>query len=257
MTAPRPAEPHERSGPGGPRMSFLEHLDELRRRLTWAFAGVIVGVLACWAEADRILAFLLDPIERSMGPLAVIRPAEAFMNKIKAAFVGGLFVGLPWVFYQLWRFVSPGLYPRERRWVIPFVAAGSVLFLAGAAFCYAVAMPAAVGFLASQGARFRSSVTVDSAFSFATKMIFGLGLVFELPLAAFLLARLGLVTPRWMWRKLDIAVFVCFLAAAVLTPTPDVMTMTIFALPMIALYLLSIAVAFFAAPRRGRRDRSE
>jgi len=252
MTAPhREPEPRGRAE-GGPRMGFLEHLDALRRRLTWAFLGVLVGVLGAWWQADRILAFLLGPVERAMGPLAVIRPAEAFLNKIKAAFVGGIFVALPWIFLQLWLFVAPGLYPRERRWVIPIVVSASLLFALGAAFCYAVALPAAAGFLAAQAGRFRSNITVDAAFGFATKLMFGSGLVFELPLAAFALARFGLVTARWMWRKLDIAVFLCFLAAAILTPTPDVMTMTIFALPMVGLYLLSILVAWAAAPRRRR-----
>jgi sec-independent protein translocase protein TatC len=197
------------------------------------------------------LKFLLDPVENAMGPLAVIRPAEAFMNKMKAALVGGIFLALPMVFYQLWRFISPGLYRREKRWVLPVMTAGTALFLAGAAFCYKVAMPAAVGFLASQGKAFKSMVTVDSAFSFSTKLLFGLGLVFEMPLVVFALARLGLVSARFLWRKFDIAIFIIFVVAAVVTPTPDVITQTIFALPMIGLYLISIAVAWFARRKPG------
>ena len=262
--APRPAggaggagEEGGPAGDGGPRMSFLEHLDELRRRLLFCFVAALAGLVACWFVADRILAFLLDPVAHAMGPLAVIRPAEAFMAKVKASFVGGIFVALPIFFWQLWAFVSPGLYPRERRWVVPVMVVGTVLFLAGAAFCYWIAMPAAVDFLASQGEQFEFHVTVDYAFSFAAKLLLGLGVVFEMPLVVFALARLGLVSARFLWRKLDIAIFVCFVVAAVITPTPDVMTMTLFAAPMIVLYLVSIVVAALADPfrreRKGRR----
>ncbi len=248
------------AGAGGPRMSFLEHLDELRRRLLFCFVAALVGLVACWFVADDILAFLLGPVAGAMGPLAVIRPAEAFMAKVKASFVGGIFVTLPVFFWQLWAFVAPGLYPRERRWVLPVMAAGTALFLAGAAFCYWIAMPAAVNFLASQGEQFEFHVTVDYAFSFAAKLLLGLGAVFEMPLVVFALARLGLVSARFLWRKLDVAIFICFVVAAVITPTPDVLTMSLFAAPMIVLYLVSILVAFLADPlarerRAARRER--
>jgi sec-independent protein translocase protein TatC len=235
---------------GGPRMSFLEHLDELRSRLLKIALAALLGLVASYAVADWILALLLDPIRDAMGQLAVIRPAEAFMNKVKAAFVGGLVLALPVLFYQLWAFIGPGLYPRERRWFVPVMMVGSLLFLAGAGFCYLVALPAAAGFLAEQGEQFNAQITVDSAFAFATKLLFGLGLVFELPLVIFALARLDLVTAGFLWKRIDIAVFICFLAAAILTPTPDAITMSLFALPMVTLYLISIGVAWLARPRR-------
>lgn len=237
----------------GKRMGFLEHLDELRRRLVWSFLVVLVGLIGCWTVADRILGFLLDPVTEAMGTLTVIRPAEAFLNKMKAALLGGLLVALPFVFYQAWAFVSPGLYRKEKRWVIPVITAGTGLFLLGAAFSYWYAVPYAARFLASQGEGFKMAVTVDSAFAFSSKLLLGLGAVFEMPMVVFALARLGLVTARFLWKKVDVAVFICFFIAAVITPTPDMMTMTIFALPMIGLYLISIGVAFFAQ----RRDPAE
>jgi sec-independent protein translocase protein TatC len=236
-------------------MPFLAHLDELRKRVMRAALGVLVGVAIGYAFADQILDFLLGPVHDGMGQLSVIRPAEAFINKLKAAFVGGIFVSLPWAFYQVWAFIAPGLYPRERRWVVPAVTAACTLFLVGAAFCYWIALPAAIGFLAEQGEQFESNVTVDYAFGFSTKLLFGLGFVFEMPLFILALARMGLVTPRSLWRKMDVATFVCFLVAAVITPTPDVITMSIFALPMIGLYVVGIGVAWIAAPRR--RDFTE
>lgn len=230
-------------------MSFLEHLDELRRRLVRVAIAILIALCIAFIFADQILNFLLAPVAHAMGRLAVIRPAEAFMNKMKAALVGGVFLALPVVFHQLWGFISPGLYRREKRWVGPVMTAGTALFLAGAAFCYWVALPTTVGFLASQGREYQSMVTVDSAFSFATKLLFASGFVFETPLVVFALARLGLVTARFLWRKFDIAIFVIFVIAAVVTPTPDIATQTIFALPMIGLYLLSIGVAWIARRR--------
>ena len=249
MSSPPVEETTPDAGESGARMGFLEHLDELRRRITWAAAAVMVGFVVAWVFSDRLLAFLLDPIQAAMGQLTVIRPAEAFMNKMKAALLGGIFLALPMILYQAWSFVAPGLYPRERRWIVPVISAGSLLFAAGAAFSYSVAVPAAAKFLAEQGTGYQSHITVDSAFSFASKLLLGLGLVFEMPLLALALARFGIVSARGLWKQLDKAIFAIFVLAAILTPTPDMMTMTIFALPMIALYLLSIGVAWLVQPR--------
>ena len=239
----------ERTGGGIRAMSFLAHLEELRRRIFWGAVGLIVAVAACYAVSDHILAFLLAPIEDAMGPLTVIRPAEAFMNKLKASLVGGVFVGLPWLAFQVWSFVAPGLYRRERRWVVPFVTCATALFLAGAAFCYWVALPTTMRFLAEQGEGFESSVTIDNAFAFSSKLLLGLGVCFELPLVTFVLSRLGIVTPPTLLRRIDIAIFACFLIAAIITPTPDILTMSLFAVPMILLYLLGVFVAWLAMPR--------
>ncbi len=242
----------EKEGSTGKQMPFLEHLDELRRRLLWASLGVVVGLGVCWVFSDELLIFLLKPIRDAYDTIVVIRPAEAFINKLKAALVGGIFLSLPWIFFQSWAFVAPGLYKRERRWVIPVMLVGTLLFVTGAGFCYVIALPKAVGFLASQGEQFESAITVDYAFAFSAKLLLGLGAVFELPLVVFALAKLDLVTARFLWKKLDVAIFLCFLIAAVITPTPDALTMTIFALPMVLLYVVSIGVAYFASPRRGK-----
>jgi sec-independent protein translocase protein TatC len=243
-------EKTEEERPGRGEMSFLEHLEELRKRLLLAALGVLVGVVACWVFAEQLLTMLLDPVRQAFGDLTIIRPAEAFLNKVKAAVVGGIFVSMPWIFYQVWAFIAPGLYKRERRWVIPVVLSATFLFAAGAGFCYVVALPAAAGFLADQGEIFSSNITVDYAFGFSTKLLLGLGVVFQLPLIMFALARMGLVTAGYLLKRIDIASFLCFLVAAIITPTPDIMTMTIFAVPMLLLYLVGIGVAFLAQPRR-------
>lgn len=244
--------PGEESASGeapGARMSFLEHLDELRARLFRAALAVAVGLVVGFYYSDEILAFLLAPVQDAMGTLAVTRPAEAFMNKMKAAMVGAIVLALPYLFFQLWGFISPGLYRREKRWVWPVVISGTLLFGCGVGFCYIVAMPTAVGFLAEQSKAFTNVVTVDSAFSFSSKLLLGAGAVFELPLVIFALARLRLVSAKLLWKRFDIAFLVIFIIAAVITPTPDVITQTVFALPMIGLYVLSIFVAWFARPR--------
>lgn len=258
-TEPREDENQRDSPKGTPgeagRMSFLEHLDELRKRLVRSALAVLLGLVVCWFFSEEILRFLLKPIEDAMGTLAVIRPAEAFMNRVKAAFVGSIFLSLPIIVFQAWSFVAPGLFPREKRWVLPVIFTGSLLFLVGAGFCYVVAMPAAVNFLAEMGEGYVSNITLDYAFGFATKLLLGLGLVFEMPLVVFALARLGMVSGRFLWKKIDIAVFLCFLVAAVITPTPDVMTMSLFALPMVLLYLISIGVAWVAGPKEPREEK--
>ncbi len=231
-------------------MGFLDHLDELRRRLFRAAVAVAIGLALSFYFSDVILTFLLKPVTDAVGQLAVIRPAEAFMNKMKAAMIGGLVLALPVIFYELWSFVAPGLYKRERRWVVPVITAGTVLFLVGALFCYAVAMPKAVGFLAEQSKGFTSMVTVDAAFGFSTKLLLAMGVVFEMPLVVFALAKLDLVTASFLWKKFDVAVFVIFVLAAIVTPTPDIITQTVFAVPMILLYAISILVAWLAAPPR-------
>jgi sec-independent protein translocase protein TatC len=233
-------------------MGFLEHMDELRRRLvrTVLVLAVTFGALFYWA--DTLLDLLLRPVEQAFGPLTVIRPAEAFLNKMKAALVGALFVSLPYFFFEFWGFVAPGLYPRERRLVLPGALAVSVFFAVGAAFCYWVAMPFATEFLFQQGKGYDQNITVDYAFSFSAKLLLGLGLVFEGPLVILVLARMGLITARFLLRKFQYAVLIIFIIAAIITPTPDVMTQTVFAVPMLLLYLLSIGLAWLVQPRERR-----
>ena len=226
------------------RMSFLEHLDELRSRLFKCLLAVAAGFFLCWTLSRPLLQWLLQPLTDAFSTLAVIRPAEAFLNRMKAAFVGGVFLSLPVIFYQFWAFLSPGLFSRERRAMLPFLGFSILFFLMGSAFSYHIAMPVAVRFLAEQGMGYEQNVTLDSAFNFATRMILGLGILFELPILIFFLSRLGIVTPRFLIYKFKYAVLVIFIIAAVITPTPDVITQAIFALPMIGLYWIGIAVSW-------------
>jgi sec-independent protein translocase protein TatC len=233
-------------------MSFLEHLDELRSRLFRI--AIVYGVLlaGCWFISDKILAFLMAPIREHLfagGDIVFLTLTEPFMVYMKASAIGALFVAAPYILWQLWRFVAPGLYKNERRGAALFIAFGTVLFVAGGAFGYYVAMPACASWLLALGSQFKAQLTLGSAFEFESKMILGAGAVFEMPAVIVLLAKFGIVTPGLLMRHFRLAVIVIAIVAAVVTPSGDALTMTIFAAPMVALYLLGAGVAWMVAPK--------
>ncbi len=228
-------------------MTLLEHLDELRRRIAVSLLAIFVGFLLCWYFSPRIFAWLAQPLMKFLPPgekLAFTGLVDPFMLYIKVAMLAGVFLASPVVLYQVWLFVSPGLYRKERRVAGPFVVATTVFFVAGGYFGWAVAFPAVCQFLLDVGKDFRQVLTINEYFSMASKVILGLGLVFELPVLIFLLARLGVVTHRMLLRHFRYAVLAIFVLAAVITPTPDIATQSVFAAPMILLYLLGVGVAW-------------
>jgi len=228
-------------------MSILEHLDELRSRLIRVAIVLVILIGACWGFSGQILDFLLVPMERHLpksGQIVYLTPVEPFMTYMTASFIAAVFVATPYVLYEIWAFVAPGLYRHERRMVVPFLLSGTLFFLGGGAFGYYVAVPVAAGWLIGLGERFTAQIALRSAFQFESRVILAMGLVFELPILIFFLARIGVVTPRFLMRQFRMAVLVIAVLAAVLTPTGDILTMSVFAGPMIALYLLGVAVAF-------------
>ena len=237
-------------------MSVLEHLDELRARLVKAIACYAVAFVACWAFSARLVEFLLVPVRQYMfegGDIVFIQLTEPFMVHMNAAALAAVFVSAPFVLYQAWAFVAPGLYKRERRLALPFLVSASAFFLAGGAFGYYVATPRAAQWLLALGSGYRAAITLRSAFSFESRMILAMGLVFELPILIYFLSRLGLVTPAGLLRQFRIAVIVAAVLAAVLTPTGDMLTMSLFLVPMVLLYLIGVAVAWIFGPRDAER----
>jgi sec-independent protein translocase protein TatC len=229
-----------------PRMSLLDHLDELRRRLTVSAAAIFVGFLGCWFFAPDIFAWLEQPIRQALPPdekLAFTDLAGPFMLYIKVALLTGIFVASPVILAQVWLFISPGLYKKERRLALPFIFFTTFFFLAGGYFGYRVAFPLVVEFLLGVGENFQQVVTIQTYFSMMSKILLGLALVFELPMLIFFLARLGLVSARQLIRWFRWAILAIFFTAALITPTPDIATQTVFAVPMIILYCLGIGVA--------------
>ena len=228
-------------------MSFLDHLEELRKRLLVSFIAVGVGFFLCWAFAERIFAKLQEPLAQFLPPgdkLAYTRLTAPFFLYMKVAFFAGLFVAAPVVLYQLWLFIAPGLYKKERRLAAPFIIFGTLFFLLGGYFGYRFLLPATCSFFVETGKEFKQMVTVDDYFSFASVIILACGLVFETPILIFFLARMGIVTPAFLLQKFKYAVVLSFVVAAVVTPTPDMVTQAALAVPMILLYLIGVGVAF-------------
>lgn len=249
------AEPQTEPERELPKMSFLDHLEELRKRLMWSIAAVAGGFFLCWAFAEKIYGKLQEPLTQFLPPgdkLAYTRLTAPFFLYMKVAFFAGLFVAAPFVLYQLWLFVSPGLYKKERRLAAPFIISGSIFFIAGGYFGYRFLLPATCSFFIETGRQFKQMITVDDYFSFASVIILATGLVFETPILIFFLARLGIVTPAFLMQKFKYAVVLAFVIAAVVTPTPDMVTQSALAVPMILLYLIGVGVAYlFGKPDRG------
>jgi sec-independent protein translocase protein TatC len=230
-----------------PKMSFLDHLEELRKRLLISLIAVAVGFFLCWAFADRIFEVIQRPLAQYLPPgdkLAYTRLTAPFFLYMKVAFFAGLFIAAPVILLQLWLFIAPGLYKKERRMAAPFIIFGSLFFILGGLFGYRFLLPATCKFFVETGKEFKQMVTVDDYFSFANVIILATGLVFETPILIFFLARVGIVTPAFLLQKFKYAIVLSFIVAAVVTPTPDMVTQTALALPMIALYLIGVAVAY-------------
>jgi sec-independent protein translocase protein TatC len=248
--APEPTDPDDPSAELR-RMPLLEHLEELRRRILRAILALAIGVAACLSWAPEILRFLAQPIYAHLPPgtkLAVLGVTDPFLLYFKTALLAGVFLAFPAMLWQAWGFVAPGLYPRERKWIGPFVGVGWLFFLGGGAFAYYVAFPFAVAFLLEMGADFEPVISADRYYRFLMTVVLGLGVMFELPLVLTLLARVRLTSARFLLRHFRWAVLIIFVVAAILTPTADIVNLCIFAIPTIALYLLGVAGAALARP---------
>lgn len=238
-------------------MSVLEHLDELRGRLARCAVAYAVAVGICWTFAGTILEFLLRPIRRHLfdgADITFIHIAEPFMVKVKAAALAAVFLSAPYLLWQLWAFVAPGLYDREKRMVVPFLVFGTLFFFGGGAFGYYTAVPQAAAWLIQQGEGLRAAITLRSAFTFESRILLGMGAVFEMPILIFFLSRLGIVTPGFLMRHFRLAVLVIAVVSAVITPTGDMITMAMFVVPMVLLYLLGVTVSWIAARRDSRKE---
>jgi sec-independent protein translocase protein TatC len=240
----------------GGKMSFLEHLDELRRRLVVAIVAVLGGFLAALLFIDRIFVFVMKPLQEILpqgGKLIYTEPTEAFMLQLKVAALAGLVLAAPIVMWQVWLFVAPGLYSREKRFALPFVAFSSLFFIGGAAFSHYVVFPTAWAFLASFTTEYMEFMPkISSTFSLYARMLLAFGLVFQMPTVIFALARMGVVTAGFLARNVKYAILIIFVVAAVVTPTSDVVTQAMMAAPMIVLYGLSILIAWVFGKKKPR-----
>src|SRR5262245_9996870 len=242
----------------GGKMSFLEHLDELRKRIVNSCIAVGVGVVLTFAFIQTIFDFLLAPTRGALPPgvkLIYTQPGEAFSLYVTVALIAGAVVAAPFIMLQVWLFIAPGLYSNEKRMAIPFVLFTTIGFLVGAAFNHYIAFPFMMRFFASFNTPDLAFMPkLEDVFGLYAKMLIGMGLVFQMPTIVFFLAKLRLITAGFLARHFKYAFLIIFVLAAVITPTGDMMTQAIFAAPMVGLYLLSIVVAWVVGPKRIERE---
>ena len=245
-----------------PTMGFLDHLEELRRRIVYSVAAVAVGFFACWGYREQIYAVMQRPIMNALkangmsDKLVYLNPTEPFNLYLKVAALAGLFLTSPFVLYQVWMFISPGLYRNEKRYVVPFMVSTIALFTCGGYFGYKIVYPAALNFLIDFGKQFQPMITIGEYTQLFLSIILGMGLIFEMPILVFFLALMGIVSAGFMWKNFRYSILIIFIIAAIVTPTTDILNMCIFAAPMIALYAISIGVAWVVHPKQ-RRARKE
>lgn len=230
-------------------MSFLEHLAELRRRILWSLFVVLILFIPAYAFSKPIFNFLMDPIRVNLpegSSLIFTMPAEGFMTYLKVSFFAALVAAVPFVLYQAWKFVAPGLYKHEKQIVIPFILFGTLFFLFGDAFCYYVAAPRAFNFLLKEYSSdyVKAFPSISEALSFFMAILLGFGVIFEFPLVIFVLARIGIVDSKWLRKQRKYAILISSVLAALLTPTPDVLSMMMMFVPILIFYELGILVAW-------------
>jgi sec-independent protein translocase protein TatC len=238
----------------GAKMSFLEHLDELRKRIVNSAIAIGVGVLISFTFIGKIYAFLMAPTMKMLPPgsqLIYTEPGEAFSLYLQLSLIVGTILAAPVIAAQVWLFIAPGLYANEKKFAIPFVVLSTLGFVGGAAFNHYIMFPWMMSFFASfntQDLKFLPKL--DSVFSLYTKFLIVMGIVFQMPTLVFFLAKMKLVTARFLARQFKYAVLLTFIISAVITPTGDPVTQCVFAVPMIGLYVLGIAIAWVVGPKR-------
>ncbi len=234
-------------------MSFLDHLEELRSRLLKSLIALALSFGVAWIYHKEIFHFMVSPLRAAYPGLKLIAtaPTETVMLYMKMAFLTGIFIAAPFLLYQVWAFIAPGLYSNEKSYAIPFIFFGTLFFVAGAAFGHYYLFPVTFSFLGSFGGTdIEFMPKVSDYYSFYSWFILALGVVFQVPVVIFVLARVGMVTAPFLLRQFKWAVLLSFIVAAVVTPTPDIVTQTLLALPMIGLYLLGIVVAALFGKKR-------
>jgi sec-independent protein translocase protein TatC len=225
------------------RMSFFDHLAELRTRILWSLGATALGLVIALFFTERLMKYLVDHVLR-IKPVFTT-PTEAFWTYMKVAMIAGLFIAMPVVLWQVWAFVAPGLHKHERKYAAPFVVLGTLLFLLGGSFALLVVVPFAVQFLVGFGQQqgLQPMISISSSVDFVLKFTLAFGLVFELPVIITLLSMIGVVTPQFLSKNRKYAILINFIIAAVLTPTPDVFNQTLMAGPLIILYEVGIISA--------------
>jgi len=241
-------------------MSFFEHLSELRKRLVYSLIAVLLGTLVAFSVSQRAFTFIARPMLKALGTahmeekLVYTSPTGVINLLITLSLYMGLAIALPFVLYQVWLFIAPGLYRHERSGILGFILSSMGLFVAGVAFGYYILLPYMLRFLIGFQGPFKPLISINEYFDLILIVLLGLGLVFELPILIFFLTLFGLVTPQFLWKNFRYAMLIITIVAAIVTPTPDALTMLIFMSPMVLLYFAGIAVSYMVVRRKRARE---
>jgi sec-independent protein translocase protein TatC len=260
MASPLPENPTTApDGPESGRMSFFDHLNELRKRIVYSAAAILCGAFVGVYYSQRVIGLLTRPIMDALRAVHMEErlyynsPTGAINIIIKVGLYLGLVIASPVVLYQVWLFIAPGLYKHERKAATLFLVSSVSLFLIGIAFCYFVLLPSVLKFLIGFNLPyFTPLISINEYWDLVLIMMLGMGLIFQMPILIFFLALFGLVTPGFLWKNIRYAILIISIVAAIVTPTPDALTMLIFMAPMVGLYLVGIAVAAVVVYRKRR-----
>jgi sec-independent protein translocase protein TatC len=243
----------------GGQMTFFEHLIELRKRIINSLISIAVGAMIGWVAAPHFINWIIKPMLKALGDahldqkLFYTHPAGYLNLLITLSIYLGIVMASPWILYQIWLFVAPALYKHERSAITGFLFSTVFLFLAGLAFGYFIMLPYILRFLTSFKGPVVPLMSVNEYFDFILLVLLGLGLVFELPILIFFLSLFGIVTPKFLLQNFRYAILIIAIVAAIITPTPDAMTMLIFMAPMVGLYFLGVGVSWMVVRRREQR----
>lgn len=238
-------------GGSGVEMTFLEHLEELRWRIIYSLAGIVVGAILCWIFIDFLVdVILLKPAQNAGAILQNLKPFGQLFLYMQIAIIGGIIISIPNLFYQLWKFISPALRPQERKYILAIVIYSSLCFLIGIAFAYFVMLPLTMKFAAQFGSKdIVNQFAIDEYMSIIISVMLAAGLIFELPMVSFFLTKLGILTPQFMRKFRKHSIVIIMILAAVLTPGTDPVSQIILAVPLVLLYEISIFISKISIKR--------
>jgi sec-independent protein translocase protein TatC len=245
------------------QMSLMQHLEELRKRIIYSLVSVAVSFGAGWYYAEKIFALMEKPIKDALtrhhydATLGYVNPTDPFNLYLKIGLYAGIFIASPVILYQVWMFISPGLYRREKRFILPFLFLSVGLFLSGGFFGYRIVYPVALDFLIGYATDLKPVIMANEYLDLFLTIVLGLALIFELPIVLGFMGMMGVVNARFLFKHIRGAIFLFFVVAAILTPTTDPLNMTIYAAPLIGLYIMSIGIVWLVHPkqRRKRKDK--
>lgn len=257
------AEPEQSEEQQLGTMGLLQHLEELRRRVLYSVAAVGVCFGAAWYKWEAIFGEMKKPISQALSnhhmdpSLVYTNPTDPFNLSLKIALIGGIFLACPFLLYQVWMFISPGLYRNEKKFILPFLFMSVGLFVSGGLFGFRIVFPVALDFLIGTGGDLKPMITITEYTDLFLTVILGLAIIFELPIVLGFAGAMGVVNARFLFKHIRGACLIFFIFAAILTPTTDIMNMAVYATPLILLYILSIGVVWLVHPRQRRKRREK